>query len=314
MFQTKKEKTMKKTIWSLAALMLMAAPIMTSCNKALDNEAPAQEQGKTVTITIAPPAVDPETKVSIADRTGGFDITGWALNDQVLLYKVEIPDEPEPGPGPMPEPEPGPEPQEPQYLKTAPVTFTCIDAAAGTFEGTLPAGATLSEYQLALYGATAVEVKNNNGNTCVAFKPNTYCSTDVKDVINMYAWSTNGNYSMNLINNIVKVKNASGANIDVAWRRKYANMDMFQTFTPKYSGFQNITYGQVLAGLNLGDSSWEGVEHFTLLNGAVNYVNMPYEDYSSFTWALAKSDNTIVLGYKEATYRTGKLYKAPDIE
>lgn len=304
MFQTKKEKTMKKTIWRLAALMLMAAPIMTSCNKALDNEAPAQEQGKTVTITIAPPAADPDTKVSIADRTGGFDITGWANGDQILLYKVEIPDEP-----PMPQPEP---PQEPQYLKTAPVTFTCIDAVAGTFEGILPAGAMLSEYQLALYGATAVEVIDDNYQTCVAFKPDTYCSTDVKDVINMYAWSTNGNYAMKLINNIVKVKNASGANIDVAWRRKYANMDMFQTFTPKYSGLE-FEGGVNYNSLNLGDSSWENVEQFTLLYGAVNYVNMPYEDYSFYTWALAKSDNTIVLEYKDASGKTGKLYKAPDI-
>lgn len=294
---------MKNTIWRLAALMLMAAPIMTSCNKALDNEAPAQEQGKTVTITIAPPAADPDTKVSIADRTGGFDITGWALNDQVLLYKVEIPD----NPGPQPEPEP-------QYLKTAPVTFTCIDADAGTFEGTLPAGATLSEYQLALYGATAVEVTANY-KPSIAFKPDTYCSTDVKEVINMYAWSTNGNYSMNLINNIVKVKNASGANIDVAWRRKYLNMDMFQTFTPKYSGlrFEDPHDPPIYGSLDLDDSSWENVEHFTLLNSAVNYVNMPYESYYGFTWALAKSDNTIVLGYKDASGRTGKLYKAPDI-
>ena len=53
---------MRKTFWSLAALMLMAAPVMTSCSKDLDEE---QTKGNIVTLTIAPPANEAETRATV---------------------------------------------------------------------------------------------------------------------------------------------------------------------------------------------------------------------------------------------------------
>ena len=133
MFQTKKtRKTMKKTFWSLAALMLMAAPLTTSCSNDLGEVAPVEEQSNVVTITIAPPVADPETRVVM--NADGLTIASWAVGDVVTLYKATAGT-----------------PLDQSSINLAKITgtgvaFTCTNASAGTFSGTLPDGEVIDNY------------------------------------------------------------------------------------------------------------------------------------------------------------------------
>lgn len=303
MFQTKKEKTMKKTFWSLAALMLMAAPMMTSCSN--DEVAPVEEvKSNVVTITIAPPA--PKTRVAM--DADGLTIAGWEVGDEVTLYKMAYTGG-------------GAEGTPASTLTGAGVTFTCKDAVSGTFSGDLGEN-NIDDYTLAVYGATA-KLEDINGSNYVVLLPNTMCAEELKDVVIMAAMKDNdGKYAMEVVNNVMKIKNGSAADVEVAWsqEQKYYEGNI-HFFTP-LSGwiFDDVAYDWIWTGAKVYPTTlsnytgWENAEKFTLKAGVDSYVNMGLCGNTYEKWGLAKEDGTEILPKKQMTSRAngvkGKLYNA----
>ena len=277
---------MKKTFCSLAALMLMAAPVMTSCSNDLDEVAPVEEaKGNVVTLTIALPEDEPETRV---DVNSSLKITGWENGDEVTLYKAT----------------PGEE--DPETMLTSPasisgdgVVFT-YSSTSGVFSGTLPDGKTLDEYNLAVFGGTAVNFADvyDGG---INIKPTTWYSTELKKVIMMGSLKdSEGNYTMQVINNVMKIENVSGANVNVAWYGYDFNPEKNRYF--ELASQVRTTWRDPLtwrgASVNKqGHTDATSVPTFTLVNGVVTYVNFPmvYSDYSSDKIGLYKTDGTATL-------------------
>lgn len=257
---------MKKTFWSLAALMLMAAPVMTSCNNDLDEVAPVEEvKSNVVTITIAPPAA---TRVAMGPD--GLTIAGWENGDVVNLYKATegTPEGPD-GPG------------SPAKITGTGVAFTCINASTGTFSATLPDSENIDDYNLAIFGGTA-EYIGGWDSGIIKIKPTTttWSSTDLKDVVMMGAVKEGATFTMKVINNVMKIENQSGADVTVAWygwdNYKETNhyFELACVLGPTdsetwrwYGDRINVFVGEI--------PTWADVPHFTLVDNAVNYVNFP---------------------------------------
>lgn len=283
---------MKKTIWSLAALMLMAAPVMTSCSNYLDEVAPAEEvKSNIVTITIAPPVAEPETRVAMT----GNVVTGWAENDEVILYKVTTRDEN-------------------IDIDGTGVTFRCIDAANGKFSGDLGSN-NIGDYTFAVYGAVADCPQGD----FIALVPKTMCSANLKDVVIMAAYKSGSTYTMQVVNNVLKVTN-SGAAAEVAWSVTHYNTTLnplpVYTLAPlsyyawnedsEAFGFLGKTGVATLAKYK----GWTNATHFTLPNG-VSYVTMGICANAKEKWGLAKEDGTEVVTRKAMTGKVGvkgKIY------
>lgn len=258
---------MKKTIWSLAALMLMAAPMMTSCNNDLDEVAPVEEQSNVVTITIAPPAAEPETRVAMGG-TNGLTITEWEVGDVVTLYKATLYDD---------------DAETPAHFTGEGVPFTCTNASTGQFSGTLPADDSIDDYNLAIFGGTAVN-DNDRDYGGINIKPTTWSSKELKDVVMMGAYKDGTSFTMEVINNVMKVENATAEDITVAW---YG----FDYGATSGSGLSQLRYFELASQFGGNwQSAWvwrgrriNGKDHkdatdvptFTLAKNAVNYVNFP---------------------------------------
>lgn len=296
MFQTKKtSKKMKKTIWSLAALMLMAAPMMTSCSNDLDEVAPVEEQSNVVTITIAPPAAEPETRVAMT----GNVVTGWELNDEVTLYKVtEYEDD-----------------HRKYYEITGTgVTFKCIDAAAGTFSGDL-GGNDIDDYTFAVYGGENVlqigDYPEMDGE--LAIVPKTMYSENLKDVVMMAAYKSGSSYTMQVVNSVMQVTN-SGEEAEVAWSvTDYSptDADSNPEFITPLINLNSYGYGGITKKSYKFPSvykGWTNAKHITLKNG-VTYVNMGMCGHANEYWGLAKQDGTQVVARKKMTSKNGKKGK-----
>lgn len=277
-FKLKKtSKTMKKTIWSLAALMLMAATMMTSCNNSLDEVEPAEEvQSRVVTITIAPPAAEPVTRVTME----GMKITGWQDGenaDKVNLYAITN----ENGSCIF-------------ASGTSPITLTCTNATAGTFSGTLPEGVDgIGSYNLAVYGATAVDI-----NGYIGFLPKIMCSTALKDVVIMAAYKSSNSYTMQIVNNVLKINN-SGSDIEAAWRSVGHENSAPEEFRIPFSGCSfeenQFTLGappveKIDNKVDINNekeyTGWGNAKHFTLKNG-VSYVNAGMFNNGDDQWGIA---------------------------
>ena len=280
---------MKKTIWSLAALMLMTAPVITSCSNDLEEVAPTEEvKTNIVTITIAPPPA--ETRVAM---NSSFGITGWEDGtnaDVVTLYKANKTAGTITGDG---------------------VTFKCVDKTAGTFSGDLGTN-DINDYTLAVFGATAIQMGGN-----IALIPSSICSTDLKDIVIMDAWKSSSNtYTMVIANNVLKIDNGTGSDVEVAWSGKYRddsnNLVGPEFFTPMvmYAHTGN-EYGVPVkySSRPANCQGWDNTK-FTL-NTGVNYVNMGMVGNETEEWGLAKEDATEILPRKTMTGRAnvkGKLY------
>lgn len=278
--------------------MLMAAPVMTSCSKDLDEE---QTKGNIVTLTIAPPANDAETRVTVDGST--LKITGWELNDEVNLYIIEMSTD-----------------RNPRFKSISTgVTFKCIDAAKGTFIGTLPEGKELENYNFAVFGATA---KGSNKKD-VDLVQKTMCSTALKDVVMMAAWKSNDSYTMQVVNNVMKVKNNTESDMEVAWYGKDYIFNGPYFFTPgvncefRYDQ-HNRSFSLKWDASPIDDSkSWSTVSHFTLQSGVDSYINMCIMGHYNEKWGIAKEDGTEVVPMKEVGTRggdMGKLYNAGTID
>ena len=285
---------MKKTIWSLAALMLMAAPVMTSCSNDLDEVARAEEvKSNIVTITIAPPVAEPETRVAMT----GNVVTGWAENDEVILYKVTTTPDERRGTA---------------IINGTGVTFRCIDAANGKFSGDLGSN-NIDDYTFAVYGAVAANTDYDN----IALAPKTMCSANLKDVVIMAAYKSGSTYTMQVVNNVLKVTN-SGAAAEVAWSVTHYNttLNPLPVYTLAPLSFYGWNMNSVAFGF-LGMTGvetpaaykgWANAKHFTLPNG-VSYVTMGICANAKETWGLAKEDGTQVVTRKAMTGKVGVMGK-----
>ena len=286
---------MKKTFWSLAALMLMAAPVMTSCSNDLDEVAPVEEvKSNVVTITIAPPAA--ETRVGMT----GLGITGWALNDEVTLYRTE-------------------QSGRNMNIRGEVVTFKCIDAENGTFSA--PFEGQIDEYNLAVFGCTA---KVEGG---IVFTPTTWSSTELKDVVMMAAFKEGSSYTMKIINNVLKIQNTTSSDVEVGWYGwdYYNEANTFYNLATQYAFENDGSSPDPMAGswkwggkcVDEANCSWGETVPFTLKASAVNYVNFPmftvYYGDDDEKLGLYTSSGTAVLSMKGLGGKdnvSGKLYDA----
>ncbi len=291
---------MKKTFWSLAALMLMAAPVMTSCSNDLDEVAPVEEQSNVVTITIATPAA---TRVEM--NPDGLTIAGWEVGDVVNLYKAT--------PGEKASPENDFE-EKAARISGAGVAFTCINASTGTFSATLPDGENIDDYTLALFGATA-ENTGNNYDGKLLIKPTTWSSTDLKDVVMMGAVKEGASFTMQVINNVMKIENQSGADVTVAWYGYdyYPEVNHYFELACVLGPTDSETwkwYGNYINDFGGENPTWADVPHFTLVNSAVNYVNFPMiQGYNQDQLGLYTSDATAVVPMKSISGRTSSDWR-----
>lgn len=277
---------MKKTILSLAALMLMAAPVMTSCSNDLDEVAPAEEtKGNVVTLTIALPDDEPATRVAVDGST--LKITGWENGDVVTLYKAN--------PGQMSDYDREIWEDVPASLDGEGVVFT-YSSTIQEFSGTLPTGKTLADYNLAVYGGTAENMAGDQGG--ININPTTWCSTDLKDVVMMGAIKdSEGNFTMKVINNVMKIDNQSGADVTVAWYGYdyYPEKNLYFKLASQVATTNEkpmVWKGAYINDQDHTDAS--AVPTFTLVNDAVNYVNFPMVDswYTFDKIGLYKTDGT----------------------
>lgn len=253
---------MKKIFCRLVALMLIAAPVMTSCNSVLDEVAPVEEvQENVVTLTIKMPE-QAETRVGVDED---LKLTGWEKDDVVTIYHVEF-DE--------------------VYRVSDGVDFVCTNPTSGTFTGTLPAGKTLNDYNVALYGKNLSAFA-----TGVGFKIDNMVYTNLKDAIFMAGEIDNGSCNMTIHNNVIKVTN-NGSPIEVAWARdsKYFNvyccLNVAAHFKPT-SFYEEV-------------DSYADVAHFTIPTGTSYVFMAPTTD--EFGLGMKNSDGNWVLRPNEFTH------------
>ena len=291
---------MKKTFWSLAALMLMAAPVMTSCSNDLDEVAPVEEaKSNVVTITIATPVAEPETRVAMG--ADGLTIAGWAVDDVVTLYKATegTPDGSD-GDG------------SPAKITGAGVAFTCINASTGTFSGTLPDEGNIDDYNLAIFGGTA-----ENGSDGIKISPTSWSSTDLKDVIMMGALKEGTSFTMKVINNVLKIENTTASDVDVAWYGYdfYPEVNHYFELSCLLGATYDETwrwYGTRINEYGEERPTWADVPHFTLAKSAVNYVNLPMVNgYPQDQIGLYTEGGTAVVAMKSISGRVSNNWQNP---
>lgn len=270
MFQTKKKKkTMKKTIWSLAALMLMAAPVMTSCSNDLDEVAPAEEvKENVVTLTIKMPE-QAETRVGI---DGTLKLTGWEQGDIVKVYDVKYFD---------------------ALNISDPIPFECTDPESGTFSGTLPDGKSLSDYNFAVYGPDLVNCQGFAGFLTKKV------SSNLADVTCLSGEISSGSCSMAICNNVLKVTN-EGPAVDVAW--KY-DVDTRPLFYSLYCVFDDVNHFARLFSCSYSDSFID--VKFNIPSGD-SYVLLP--PMGAKYNLVNESGDCVVEGHNFSSAAIGKLF------
>ncbi len=173
---------------SLAALMItLSATVLTSCNPKNEPEnvvTPGEitpEPGTHVeTLTIAFPE---QTRVAI---DGSYNLTGWELGDKVTLVRTYYEEDWGGDAGG-------------EVFYTFNVedtyTFTCTNAANGTFTGTMRDPWSVEDCQLAFYNA---ENFTTNGRDEFYFSPKTRASQNMKDVVMLVAKNDGGNGDLRL--------------------------------------------------------------------------------------------------------------------
>jgi len=279
---------MKKIFYKLAAMLFMAALVMTSCSKNLDADASAEKQGNIVTITIAPPAQEAETRVAINDQ---FMITGWELNDEVYLYKVDFPEET----------------GEAYKGISKPVSFKCINASEGKFSGDI-GSTSIGDYNFAVFGATAsISTTAYMGDPALVLTPKTRSSVNLKDVVMMAALKSGSSYIMRVVNSVLQVTNNKSQDYSVAWNGKThlgASIGFFDPLAILYYDSDEPVYGSFWTGILLKDipasqkGDWSKASHYTLEKNKVTYVNMCLSGHSYEQYGLAESNSTFVVPLK----------------
>lgn len=288
---------------SLAALMItLSAIALTSCSKK-DNEPEnvvtpevvTPEPGTHVeTLTIAFPNQE-QTRVAIDSDN---NLTGWELGDEVTLVKTTF------------ETERQDFMSETVFIVEGAYTFTCTNAANGTFTGTLPVGTYVNDCQLAFYNATDFDTER----TCrLYFSPKTRASQNMKDVVMMVAKNDgDGNFEMEILGSILKVSNYTGADItasvkyrisgaDYGWCEYYLNNQIYCDDQGNYDDrFEvNIHANRKNA--------------FTLSSTAPTYVYIPVHDEANYAVGLSAendaADECSIVPFKTNPAKA-KLFKA----
>lgn len=272
---------MKKTVLSLAALMFIAAPVMTSCSNDLAEEV----SNNVMTITIAPPEPESGTRVVTENTISTIKITGWEENDIVTLYKIKDIDFNEEG------------------IDGSGKVFKCTDAENGIFTCTDWGDDNINDYNLAVFGATA-EVMELPSRKIIVLKPNNRLSTQLKDVIMLVAKRQNNSYKMMFANNIVKIQGFNQESVPVAWYGKVGTLD-YGLFIPTVQiDINNISDDRLATGVlleNLQDDSYTFDDVKLTLNSSseVYYLNM----------CLPGGDETWFLGKKNATSTSNQILR-----
>lgn len=246
--------TMKRYLMSLAALMMvMTASVMTSCSsdeisEIVNPEVVTPEAGTHVeTLTIAFPD-QAMTRVAV---DGEYNLTGWEKGDEVTLVQTELASDDE-----------GDE----VFRIVGTYTFTCTDAADGTFIGTLPNGTKVNDCQLAFYNAAGIEVKDDG---YLHFYPKYRASQNMKDVVVMVAENDgNENFAMQIFGSILEVTNNTGADITASVKyRWFGNASYYNdACNEEYAGGVNDFYTDLASGEK---------HAFTLSCTAPTYVYIP---------------------------------------
>ena len=266
---------MKKTIWSLAALMFMAATVMTSCSNDLDEVAPVEETTSNVVTITLNVEQQPETRVGVGSD---FKLTSWEVGDKVMLYNNNSTGD------------------FAGSLDGEGVEFECTNASSGTFSGTLPTGKSLSDYNLAVYGGTAEVVVRNAGNMFLALRPKKYVSTDIADLVVMAGTFDGTSATLTIVNNIIKLNNTSGAEVVATWKTEYGWRD-YITWVRSASIEGNT--------VNLG-GDFATYPHYTIPTGECYlYMSSGYDTEVSLTTEDGKN---VLPARGRSIGTTGKLY------
>lgn len=252
---------MKKHLMSLAALMIaLTATMLTSCSnnelgEIVNPEEEVSKPGTHVeTLTIAFPEQE-QTRVAI---DGSYNLTGWELGDEVTLvrtYYEEIIGEF------------GVE----GYIFNVEdtYTFTCTNAANGTFTGTMPNGFSVEDCQLAFYNATGFDT---DGWNYFYFSPKTRASQNMKDVVMLVAKNDGeGNFEMEIFGSILQVTNNTGADITASVKYSWFGYGSYYDYNQIYcdgTGFHDIRTS-VNGNVN---------HQITLSKDAPTYVFIPVYD------------------------------------
>ena len=224
---------------SLAALMIaMTATVLTSCsNNVIDeienSEVETPKPGNHVeTLTIAFPNQE-QTRVAI---DGSYNITGWEEGDEVQLVQTD---------DIWPDPIMG---YEEYIIIRGTYTFTCTDAANGTFTGTLPNGTSVNDCQLAFYNVDDIDVSTSFSKKLL-FSPKTRASQKMKDVVMMVAKKNNeGNFEMKIFGSILQVTNNTGnditASVKIRWNDEvnYYHCNGIMFGATDFEDFETYTY------------------------------------------------------------------------
>lgn len=229
---------MKKTIWSLASLMmLMVATVMTSCSK--DDDVVAHKEN-VVTLTVHMPE-EAQSRVSVIDD-GTINLIDWELGDTVKVYNVQFNNDTG------------------RIEVTGGHVFRCTDLATYTFTGILPEGKTLQDYNVAVYGH---DIEPVIGDMYVGFHDKKV-STNLKDVIFLAGEITADSCILDIRNNVIRVINEN-APVEVAWGwydhfvKPYCLLDVENHFSPSADFDVNKDFSDV---------------KFTIPTG-ISYVFMP---------------------------------------
>lgn len=243
---------------SLAALMItLSASMLTSCsneefNEVVTPEVETPQPGTHVeTLTIAFPD---QTQTRVA-MDGDHNLTGWELGDKVTLVRTFYD---------VMYGEFGPEGS--SFTVDGTYTFTCTNAANGTFTGTMPNGYTVNDCQLAFYNATGFDT---DGSCSLCFSPKTRASQNMKDVVMLVAKNDGeGNFEMEIFGSILQVTNNTGADITASVKYSWFG-------SGRYYDYNEIVYNDPDFG-DFGTNAGADVNHpITLSKDAPTYVYIP---------------------------------------
>ena len=239
--------------------MMMTAPVMTSCSSDLEEVAPEvvnPETGTHVeTLTITFP-VQAETRVGVDDNN---KLTGWDEGDEVTLVQTGY-EKPE-------------EWDEYSFSLKGTYTFSCTDAAKGTFRGTLPNDVSVKDCQLAFYNATDFAADDVYDWLC--FSPKNRASQDMKDVVMLVAKNDGeGHFTMQIFGSILAVTNENNIDITASVKYQLTNDDMSR-FAYYYDCAANA-YIQPDGYFGFMTNYASSKKHtFTLGKNALTYVYLP---------------------------------------
>ena len=280
--------------------MMMTAPVMTSCSSDLEEVAPEVVTPETgtheETLTIAFPE-QADTRVGVGNDN---KLTGWEEGDEVTLVQTGY-EKPE-------------EWDEYSFSLKGTYTFSCTDAAKGTFRGTLPNDVSVKDCQLAFYNATDFAADDVYDWLC--FSPKSRASQDMKDVVMLVAKNDGeGHFTMQIFGSILAVTNENNIDITASVKYQLTNDDMSR-FAYYYDCAANA-YIQPDGYFGFMTNYASSKKHtFTLGKNALTYVYLPvfniegsYENFAVGVSAEGDAEDECSLVPFKTNPGNAKLFK-----